>query len=477
LAVERAQDARLVVVTRGAVAVDAGEPVRDVARAAVWGLVRSAQSEHPDRFVLLDLDPGTGVESVADADEDTDTGVGGVDVAGFVACGEAQLAVRGGVVRVPRLERWGRLGGSGGGLSLPGGVGWRLDGGGSGMLEGVGAVASDAAGVVLGRGQVRVAVRAAGVNFRDVLVALGMVPGQVGVGSEGAGVVVEVGPGVEGLVVGDRVFGVFGDAFAPVVVAQEVLLARIPQGWSFAQAASVPVVFATAYLGLVDLAGVRRGESVLVHAAAGGVGTAAVQLARHLGAQVYATASEGKWARLRAAGIAPQRIASSRSLEFEDRFRRASGGRGVDVVLNCLAGEYTDASLRLCSPRGGRFLELGKTDIRDAGEVADRFPGVSYRAYDLMDAGVQRVGEILHTVVDLFRRGVLEPLPVTAWDVRQARQALRSMRSGRHVGKNVLTLPAPLDREGTVLVTGGTGTLGSAVARHLAAGHGVRHLL
>ncbi|NEY37028.1 zinc-binding dehydrogenase, partial [Streptomyces sp. PRKS01-65] len=283
--------------------------------------------------------------------------------------------------------------------------------------------------------------------------------------------------GVEGLAVGDRVFGVFGDAFAPMVVAEEVLLARIPHGWSFAQAASVPVVFATAYLGLVDLAGVRRGESVLIHAAAGGVGTAAVQLARHLGAQVYATASEAKWARLRAAGIAPQRIASSRSLEFEDRFREASGGRGVDVVLNCLAGEYTDASLRLCSPQGGRFLELGKTDIRDAGWIADRFPGVSYQAYDLMDAGAERVGEILRTVVDLFRRGVLEPLPVTAWDVRQAREALRSMRSGRHVGKNVLTLPVPFAPEGTVLVTGGTGTLGAAVACHLAAEYGVGHLL
>ncbi|WP_052808535.1 type I polyketide synthase [Streptomyces cyaneogriseus] len=481
LADEREGDARLVVVTRGAVAVDAGEPVRDVAGAAVWGLVRSAQSEHPDRFALLDLDPDTKTDPGIDTDGDTDVsadakvGTGdGLDdaaVASALARGESQLAVRDGVVRVARL------GGLVGGLSLPGGVGWRLDGGGSGLLEGVGVVASDAAGVVLGRGQVRVAVRAAGVNFRDVLVALGMVPGQVGVGSEGAGVVVEVGPGVEGLVVGDRVFGVFGDAFAPVVVAQEVLLARIPEGWSFAQAASVPVVFATAYLGLVDLAGVRRGESVLVHAAAGGVGTAAVQLARHLGAEVYATASEAKWARLRAAGVAPQRIASSRSVEFESRFRRASGGRGVDVVLNCLAGEYTDASLRLCSPQGGRFLELGKTDIRDAGEVAARFPGVSYRAYDLMDAGAQRVGEILHTVVDLFRRGVLEPLPVTAWDVRQAHQALRSMRSGLHVGKNVLTLPVPLDAEGTVLVTGGTGTLGAAVARHLAAGHGVRHLL
>ncbi|NEY36962.1 beta-ketoacyl synthase, partial [Streptomyces sp. PRKS01-65] len=157
LAEERAQDARLVVVTRGAVAVEVGEPVRDVAGAAVWGLVRSAQSEHPDRFVLLDLDPHTdtdtktepvpdtgtqthpgtvpGTGTAVALDDDTDAGVGaGVDVTGFVACGEAQMAVRGGVVRVPRLERRGRSGGSGEGLSLPDGAGWRLDGSGSGLV-------------------------------------------------------------------------------------------------------------------------------------------------------------------------------------------------------------------------------------------------------------------------------------------------------------------------------------------------------
>ena len=143
-------------------------------------------------------------------------------------------------------------------------------------------------------------MRAAGVNFRDVLNALGMYPGEAGpLGGEAAGVVVEIGPGVTGLAPGDRVMGMFSGAFGPAVVADHRLLTRIPEGWSFGEAASVPIVFLTAYYALVDLAGVRPGESVLVHAAAGGVGMAAMQLARHLGAEVFGTASAGKWDALR----------------------------------------------------------------------------------------------------------------------------------------------------------------------------------
>ncbi|OEV06458.1 zinc-binding dehydrogenase, partial [Streptomyces oceani] len=147
-------------------------------------------------------------------------------------------------------------------------------------------------------------------------------------------------------------------------------------GWSFAQAASVPIVFLTAYYALVDLGGVRAGERVLVHAAAGGVGSAAVQLGRHLGAEVFGTASVGKWDALRAAGLDEEHIASSRDLDFEDAFLGVTGGRGMDVVLDSLAREFVDASLRLL-PRGGRFLEMGKTDIREPEKVAVDHEGVA----------------------------------------------------------------------------------------------------
>jgi NAD(P)-dependent dehydrogenase (short-subunit alcohol dehydrogenase family)/acyl carrier protein len=250
----------------------------------------------------------------------------------------------------------------------------------------------------------------------------------------------------------------------------------VPDGWSFAQAASVPIVFLTAYYGLVDLAGLKQGERVLVHAAAGGVGMAAVQLARHLGAEVFATASPGKWEALRRLGLDEAHIASSRTLEFKERFLEESGGRGMDVVLDSLAGEFVDASLDLLG-EGGRFVEMGKTDIRDSVQVAESRPGVSYRAFDLSEAGPERIAQMLGELLELFGSGVLEPLPVTAWDMRSAPQAFRFMSQARHTGKIVLTIPAPIDPQGTVLITGGTGTLGALLARHLVSEHGVGHLL
>ncbi|MGW3071164.1 SDR family NAD(P)-dependent oxidoreductase, partial [Streptomyces sp. NPDC001130] len=261
-----------------------------------------------------------------------------------------------------------------------------------------------------------------------------------------------------------------------VAVADARTVARVPAGWSFAQAASVPIVFLTAYYALTDLGGVQSGESVLVHAAAGGVGMAAVQLAGHVGAEVFGTASVGKWDALRGLGLDDAHIASSRDTEFEAAFLAATGGRGMDVVLDSLAGEFVDASLRLL-PGGGRFLEMGKTDVRDAETVAADHPGVTYRAFDLWDAGAERIGQMLAELVALFEAGVLKPLPVTCWDVRRAPEAFRYLSQARHVGKVVLTVPTALDPGGTVLVTGGTGGLGALVARHLVAEHGIRHLL
>ncbi|MGY0055547.1 type I polyketide synthase [Streptomyces sp. LZ34] len=459
---ERPADAHLVLITSGAVATWPGETVRDLAGAAVWGLVRSGQSEHPECFTVVDVD-GSQESRAA--------------LLGAIGLGEPQLAVRGGRALVPRLVRQGD-GADDSGLALPQGPGgWRLECPGSGSLDGLTAMASPAAAVPLGPCEVRVAVRAAGLNFRDVLIALGVVPGRTALGSEGAGIVLEVGAEVRDLAPGDRVMGTFPAAFGPVAVAERATLARIPDGWSFAQAASVPVAFATAYHGLVDLARLRPGESVLIHAAAGGVGMAAVQLARHLGAEVYATASPGKWHILRAQGIDEDHLASSRTLEFEQRFAATRGGQGIDVVLDCLAHEFVDASLRLVARDGGRFLEMGKSDIRDPRRVSLDHPGVLYRAYDLMEAGPERVGQILHTVLELFERGVLAPLPTTCWDIRQAEHAFRHLQQGHHIGKNVLTLPAGWNPEGTVLITGGTGTLGAALARHLAGTGRARHLL
>ncbi|MEU1518321.1 type I polyketide synthase [Streptomyces sp. NPDC005811] len=457
LADERFEDSRLVILTEGAVALDAHAP--DPALAAVWGLVRAARAEAPDRFALVDTDGTEASHAV---------------LAQALACGEPELALRDGVAHAPRLDRVP----AGGALTVPAGEpAWHLDSVEKGTLDNLALAPFPEATAQLTQGQVRIAVRAAGVNFRDVLNALGMYPGEAGLlGGEGAGVVTEVGPGVPELAVGDRVFGMFPGSFGPVAVADARTVARIPAGWTFAQAASVPIVFLTAYYALTELGAVRPGESVLVHAAAGGVGMAAVQLARHLGAEVFGTASAGKWDTLRELGLDDTHLASSRDTGFETAFLAATGGRGVDVVLDSLAGEFVDASLRLL-PHGGRFLEMGKTDVRDAEAVAAEHSGVTYRAFDLWDAGPERIGRMLAELVALFEADVLRPLPVTCWDVRQAPEAFRYLSQARHVGKVVLTVPAPLDRDGTVLVTGGTGGLGALVARHLVTRHGIRRLL
>ncbi|MGK5674962.1 type I polyketide synthase [Micromonospora sp. URMC 106] len=462
LAIEALADTTLVVLTRGAVVAAPADAVRDLAGAAVWGLLRSAQSEHPGRIVLADVDgeltPATLAVLAGVADDPSATG--------------GQVAVRGDEVRTPRLGR--PTGPVAEELVPPAGL-WRVGAVSPGTLDGIGMVPATA--VALDAGQVRIAVRAAGVNFRDVLIGLGMYPDPSAVmGSEGAGVVVEVGPGVTDLAPGDRVLGMFEPAFAPEVIATRELVAKIPAGWSFAQAASVPVVFLTAYYALRDLAGLRAGESVLIHNGAGGVGMAAIQLARHWGATVFATASPGKWGVLRGLGVADERIASSRTTEFEQTFGSVTGGAGVDVVLDALAGEFVDASLRLL-PRGGRFVEMGKADLRDPDVVAARHPGVTYRAFDLNEAGHRRIGEMLTEVLALFEQGALRPLPVRAWDVRQARQALRHISQARHIGKVVLRVPAPADADGTVLITGAGGALAGVFARHLVATGQAKHLL
>jgi candicidin polyketide synthase FscB len=449
LAMDSLEPAQLVVVTRAAIAAGPGEGIADLAGAAAWGLLRAAQSENPDRLVLADL---------ATAEQ---AGL----LAAALGSGEPELAIRNQAVYGRRLTR------PAPGLVRPAGTEpWRLDITQRGTLDGLNLTACPEAAAPLGDGQVRIAVRAAGLNFRDVLIGLGVYPGQAVMGTEIAGLVTETGPQVTGLTAGDRVLGLTEGGFGPVVVTDARLLARLPDSWSFARGASVPVAFGTAWYALTDLAAAQPGQKLLVHAAAGGVGMAAVTIARHLGLEVYGTASPGKHAIVAARGLDAAHTASSRTSEFEPQFLAATGGDGMDIVLNALAGELTDASLRLL-PRGGAFVEMGKTDPRDPEQIAREHPGVAYRAFGLADAGPDRLGEILAHVMELLAAGDLAPLPVQAWDVRRAREAFRYMSQARHTGKLVLMIPpdpAAPRTAGTVLVTGGTGMLGGLVAGHLA---------
>ncbi|MGW3892878.1 type I polyketide synthase [Micromonospora chokoriensis] len=450
-------DARLVVVTRRAVSTGAEDPIEDLVHAPLWGLVRAAQAENPDRLQLADLD-GDAASAAA--------------LVAATGTGEPQVAVRGGTAYALRLARAATTPA----LVLPDGdEPWRLDVRERGTFDNLELLPCPEIGWDLPDGHVRVRIHASGLNFRDVVLTLGMVPDQQVLGNEAAGEIVEVGPGVRGFAVGDRVMGLFSGSMAPIGVTDHRMIAKVPDDWSYPVAATVPVAFLTAYYGLVDAGHLRAGQSVLVHAATGGVGMAAVQLARHFGADVFGTASPAKWDVLRADGFTDDRIASSRSLDFEQHILGATGGRGVDVVLDSLAGEFVDASLRLL-PRGGRFVEMGKTDIRHADTVAAQHPGVGYQAFDLIEAGGDRIREIWTKLMVLFAAGHLRPMPLRTWDLRRAPEAFRFLSQARHIGKIALTVPPRPDPEGTVLITGGTGTLGALMARHFAR-QGRRHLL
>jgi NADPH:quinone reductase-like Zn-dependent oxidoreductase/acyl carrier protein len=279
-------------------------------------------------------------------------------------------------------------------------------------------------------------------------------------------------------------------AFGTHVIADARRVALRPATLTAAQAASVLGVFMTAWYSLVHLARLRAGERVLIHSATGGTGLAAVQIARHLGAEVFATAGRPeKRAWLREQGIA--HVMDSRALDFAGEVLAATGGEGVDVVLNSLSGAAIEASLATLAV-DGRFIELGKTDI-----YADRPLGLShfkkslsYSAVDLSglaERRPERFAALLHEVVDLFAQGVLRPLPVESFPASRAADAFRKMAQAQHIGKMVLTLKEPeapilvraeasaaIRRDGSYLVTGGLGGLGLRVAAWLAergAGH------
>ncbi|GAB2639998.1 type I polyketide synthase [Nocardia goodfellowii] len=465
---ERDDDSTLVVVTRRAIAVHSGEDVEDLVHAPVWGLLRTAMNEHPGRIVLVDVDDWAHRRPAISA---------------ALAADEPQLAYRNGIIYAPRLirARTDLVGNPGLVEAGP----WRLRTAGTGTLQSTNlrleALPEQRA---LRNGEVRIAVRAAGLNFRDVVVTLGKydeirnethAEAGTDIGIDGAGVVVEVAPDVTAVAPGDRVMGLLGP-IASTVTVDHRLVVPIPTGLSFAEAATTPGVFLTAYIALRDLAQLAPGQRLLVHAATGGVGMAAIALARHWGVELFVTASPGKQHVLRALGIDNDHIGNSRTVEYEQHFLATTAGAGVDVVLDSLAGDFVDAALRLL-PRGGRFVELGKTDIRDPATVAAAHPGVTYQTFDLLDVDPDRIQQNLADIAALFETGALRPLPVGQWDIRRAPEALRHFGQARHVGKLALVIPPEQRPDGTVLITGGTGAIGAMLARHLVDRHGVRNLV
>ena len=339
-------------------------------------------------------------------------------------------------------------------------------------------------------GQIEVAVGASSVNFADVLLAFGRyhtVEGpRPGLGIDLAGVVTAVGPGVTDFHVGDRV-GAIADAVAwgTFVTCDARLAATLPDNVSAEQAAAVSTAYATAWYSLHDLARVQPGDRVLIHSATGGVGQAAIAIARHAGAEIFATAgSDGRRQLLRETGI--KGVYDSRTTDFADEIRRDTDGYGVDIVLNSLPGIAQRAGLELLA-FDGRFVEIGKRDVYAHTRV-DLYPfrrNLAFYYADLLlmsTSAPGKIGNLLRTVYSSVADGTLPTPEYSVRPLSEADSAIREMSAAQHIGKLVLTVPHGLQtdvvvpptragvfrKDGSYIVTGGVGGLGLFLAAVMA---------
>ncbi|MCK8516798.1 SDR family NAD(P)-dependent oxidoreductase [Methylonatrum kenyense] len=448
---------RLCVVSRGAVAVARGDTVNPV-NAALWGLGQTMAAEIPAAGCRrIDLPPAA-VGSLP----------AGLADALLMDGPEDRLAYRGEDWRAARLVRYGsefvrqaRV------RPQPA---YRLEVEEQGRLDRLALVPDRPQPPAADQVQIRVC--STGLNFRDVLNVLGMYPGDAGpLGSECVGTVEAVGRSVRDLSPGDRVMAITPRGFCSLVNASAAVTVPVPKGMSTGAAATIPIAFLTADWALNVLGGMQAGERVLIHAAAGGVGMAAVQLARLAGAEVFATAgSERKRAVLRRMGI--RHIYDSRSVDFREQILADTDGAGVHLVLNALTGDAIQASFEvLCDD--GRFLEIGKTGVWDEERVRALRPNARYHVIYLGEACAQepeRVRARFLALADRFAAGDLQPLPVQRFLVDEAVEAFHYMAQARHIGKVVLfDQISEADRlnGGAVWITGGIGGLGLAIARDL----------
>ncbi|MCI0598547.1 MAG: SDR family NAD(P)-dependent oxidoreductase [Beijerinckiaceae bacterium] len=349
-----------------------------------------------------------------------------------------------------------------------------------------------------GPGQVEIAVTASGLNFRDVMWGLSVLPDEMledglagpALGLECAGHVAAAGENAGDLRPGDAVVGIAGGAFATHVTVDSRTVAKLPEGLPLEAAVTIPVAFLTAYYALITCARLKPGEWVLIHGGAGGVGLAALQIARWRGARVIATASSIEKRDLVAA-LGAEHVFDARAHAFVDDVRRVAGN-GVAVVLNSLSGEAMELTMGLLQPFG-RFIELGKRDFLANTHIGLRpfrnnltYFGVDLDQLMLMQPDVSR--QLFKEVLDLVEAGEFSPLPYRCFRASEFVDAMRLMQQSGHVGKIVITPPAAGEvataprgefrpaPDKTHLITGGCGGFGLAAARWLA-GRGARHLV
>ena len=467
---------RLFVLTRGAQTVLPDE-VPNLAQGGLRGLVRVIGMEHPRmRPTQIDVDDATdirlvGAELLSASDEDETAWRDGQYYTARLNVTPLQAEERHTTVVRPERD------------------GMRLQIRTPGDLQSAELVSYERTSP--GPGQIEVAVSASNLNFADVLVAYGRYPSFEGrmpqLGADFAGVVTAVGAGVTDHQIGDRVAGISATgAWCTFVTCDANLAVRIPGDLTDGTAAAVPSAHATAWYSLHNLARIAPGDKVLIHSATGGVGQAAVAIARAAGAEIYATAgSPERRKMLSDMGIA--HVYDSRSTEFADQIRRDTDGYGVDVVLNSLPGAAQRAGLELLT-FGGRFVEIGKRDIYGDTKMG-LFPfrrNLSFYAVDLALLTLvapDTLRSLLEVIYQQIADGVL-PLPQTThYPLANGANAIRAMGAAEHTGKLVLDVPragqfaavVPAERapafraEGAYVVTGGLGGLGLFLAEKMAA--------
>jgi len=331
--------------------------------------------------------------------------------------------------------------------------------------------------------EIEIEVKVTGLNFRDVMVALDLYPDETKfLGLECSGTVTKVGSQVDNFAIGDEVMAIADQSFSEYLNINSLLAIPKPESLDCNEAATIPVTFLTAYYTLVHVVQLQPGEKVLIHAAAGGVGLAAIQIAQNIGAEIYATASAPKWELLQSMGVT--KIMNSRSLNFADEIMSATNNLGVDVVLNSLSGEFIAKSISVLNDNG-RFIEIGKQDIWSPEDVAGVRPDIQYSVVDLWQV-TQFQPEVIQKMLSELRSQFtirkLKPLPYKTFASDRTTDAFRYMQQGKHQGKIIIAMnsrdysqiegysqitPTAQIYTGTYLITGGMGAIGLQVAEWL----------
>ncbi|KAH7195357.1 polyketide synthase [Fusarium oxysporum] len=349
--------------------------------------------------------------------------------------------------------------------------------------------------------QVEIKVHSAGLNFHDVISAMGLIPSEtphISPGIELSGVVRRVGCAVTGFSIGDRIMCTcYSGGFSTHFTAKHHYMHKIPNGMSFEEAATIQCCFSTVIYALLDVGKMRRGTSVLIHSACGGIGLAAIQVVKMMEGEIYATAGNKEKVEylIKEFGIPREHIFHSRDASFLDGVMQQTDGKGVDLVLNSLSGELLNASWK-CVAKSGTFLELAKRDLTSRGQL-DMSGFLDNRSYCGIDMhyliGEQPtlVKDVIERTLEFFREGKLKSLrPIISFAVSDAKKAFRYLQDGQHIGKVVLKMPANssqleaktvtqsirFDPLASYFLVGGLGGLGRALAIWLVE-RGVKHLL